>query len=70
MQAYSIFLATGNVGAKYETAPVVKGEMGIYVSDVGRISSSNIRRYYGNGFNEIEEMTLKLGDPVKKKVSF
>ncbi len=59
-------LTMGNIGVKYDTAPVMKGEAGVYVQDVGRISSRNIRRYYGNGFNEVEEMTLKLGDHVKK----
>ncbi len=37
-----------------------------YVDAVGRISSKNIRKYYGNGVKKIEEMTLELGDYVEK----
>lgn len=60
------FLTRGNVGVKYDTALVTKGEVGKYVEDVGRISSKNIRKYYGSGLGKIEEMSLKLGDTVKK----
>ncbi len=59
-------LTMGNIGVKYDTAPVVKDEISKYVQDVGRISSRNIRRYYGNGNSKVEEMTLKLGDHVEK----
>lgn len=59
-------LTMGNIGVKYDTVEVMKGEAGIYVQDVGKISSKNIRRYYGNGINKVEEMPLKLGDRVKK----
>lgn len=59
-------LTMGNIGVKYETVEVMKGEVGLYVQDVGRISSRNIRSYYGNGVSEIEEMTLKIGDRVEK----
>lgn len=60
------FLTTGNIGAQYNTVEVKSGELGKYVQDVGRISSENIRRYYGSAANKVEEMTLKLGDSVKK----
>jgi multidrug efflux pump subunit AcrA (membrane-fusion protein) len=40
--------------------------VGKYVQDVGRISSRNIRRYYGSGTGKVEEMTLELGDHVEK----
>ena len=30
------------------------------------IKGKNIRRYYGSGLNKVEEMTLELGDHVKK----
>ena len=60
------FLTTENIGAEYNTAEVIRGEVGKYVQDVGRISSENIRRYYGSGINKVEKMTLKLGDHVKK----
>lgn len=59
-------LTTGNIGAKYNTVEVKRGEVGKYVQDVGRISSKNIRRYYGSGANRVEEMTLELGDYVEK----
>lgn len=59
-------LTTGNIGTKYNTVEVEKGEVGKYVQDVGRISSKNIRRYYGSGANKVEEITLELGDYVKK----
>jgi len=60
------FLTTGNVGVKYNTVEVESGLVGKYVEDVGVISSKNIRRYYGNGVNKVEEMTLELGDYVEK----
>jgi len=60
------FLTTGNIGAKYNTVEVKRGEVGKYVQDIGRISSKNIRRYYGSGVSKVEEMTLELGDYVKK----
>lgn len=59
-------LTAGNVGVTYDTTPVTKGEVSQFVQDVGRVSSSHIRRYYGNGMNEVEEMSLKLGDRVEK----
>ncbi len=59
-------LTTGPVGEQYNTVEVIKGEVGQYVQDVGRISSRNIRKYYGNGVRTVESMTLKLGDHVKK----
>lgn len=60
------FLTTGNVGVKYNTVEVESGLVGKYVEDVGVISSKNIRKYYGNGVNKVEEMTLELGDYVEK----
>lgn len=59
-------LTRGNVGVKYNTVEVTKGEVGKFVEDVGRISSKNIRRYYGNGVSKVEELALGLGDHVKK----
>lgn len=58
-------LTMGSIGVKYDTAEVTKGEAGIFVQDVGRISAKNIRRYYGNSIDQVEEMTLKLGDHVE-----
>ncbi len=60
------FLTMGNIGAKYNTVEVKRGEVGKYVQDVGRISSKNVRKYYGNGVSKVEEMPLELGDHVEK----
>lgn len=60
------FLTTGNIGVKYDTAEVKMGELEQYVEEDGRVSSRNIRRYYGNGSTKVEEMPLELGDAVKK----
>lgn len=59
-------LTTGNIGAKYNTVEVKSGEVGLYVQDTGRISSKNIRRYYGNGASKVEEISLELGSHVEK----
>lgn len=59
-------LTTGNIGAKYNTAEVKMGEVEKAVEETGRISSKAIRRYYGMGAMRVEEMTLALGDSVKK----
>jgi HlyD family secretion protein len=59
-------LTMGNIGAKYNTAEVTRREVGKYVEDAGKISSRNIRRYYGSGTGKVEEMTLQLGDHVEK----
>lgn len=60
------FLTMGNIGVKYNTVEVKRSEIGKYVQDTGRISSSNVRKYYGSGIGKIKEMPLKLGDRVKK----
>lgn len=60
------FLTMGNIGVKYDTAEVIKGEAGMYVQDLGIISSKNIRSYYGNGVREVVEMPFALGDRVSK----
>lgn len=60
------FLTSGNIGNKYNT---VKAEIkGIekFVEEYGRISSKNIRSYYGSSTGRIEEINLDLGDYVKK----
>ncbi|MGM0396330.1 MAG: efflux RND transporter periplasmic adaptor subunit [Bacillota bacterium] len=59
------FLTTGNIGKKYNTAEVKKGEVGRFVQDTGRISSRNIRKYYGNGANKVQSLNVQLGDHVK-----
>lgn len=60
------FLITGNIGEKYNTVKVKKSKVEKYVEEVGRISSRNIRRYYGNGTKKVEKIDLELGEHVKK----
>lgn len=60
------FLTTGNIGEKYNTVEVKQGEIEKYVEATGIVSSKNIRTYYGNGAQKIEEINLELGDQVEK----
>ena len=57
-------LTLGNIGTRYNTAPVEKGEVGRFVEDTGSISSRNIRTYYGNSVNKVEHLHVQLGDRV------
>jgi HlyD family secretion protein len=59
------FLTAGNIGTRYNTAQVEKGEVGRFVQDTGRISSRNIRKYYGNSANKVQSLNVQLGDHVK-----
>ncbi len=59
------FLTTGNVGKRYNTAQVEKEEVGRFIQETGRVSSMNIRKYYGNSVNKIESLNVQLGDHVK-----
>ena len=59
------FLTVGNVGRRYNTAQVEKGELGRFVQDSGRVSSRNIRKYYGNSANKVESLKVQLGDQVR-----
>ena len=59
------FLTVGNVGRRYNTAQVEKGELGRSVQDSGRVSSRNIRKYYGNSANKVESLKVQLGDQVR-----
>jgi HlyD family secretion protein len=58
-------LTAGNIGTRYNTAQVEMGEVGRFVQDTGRISSRNIREYYGNSSNKVEHLHVQLGDQVK-----
>ncbi len=60
------YLTIGNIGVKYDTVQVMTEEIGKSVADTGTISSKNIRRYYGNGAQKVEQISLKRGDQVKK----
>ena len=57
-------LTVGNIGTRYTTAPVEKGEVGRFVQETGSISSRNIRAYYGNSANKVERLHVQLGDRV------
>lgn len=59
------FLTTGNVGKRYNTAQVEKGEVGRFIQDTGRVSSMNIRKYYGDSVKKVESLNVKLGEHVK-----
>ncbi len=59
------FLTTGNVGKRYNKAPVEKGKVASFIQETGRISSLNIRKYYGNSVNKVESLNVQLGDHVK-----
>lgn len=59
------FLTTGNVGKRYNTAQVEKKEVGRFIQETGRVSSLNIRKYYGNSVNKVESLNVKLGDHAK-----
>ena len=59
-------LTTGNIGTKYNTAEVTRGEIEKYVEEVGTISSENIRNYYGNSINRVEMIEVELGEHVSQ----
>ncbi len=59
-------LTARNVGAKYETVEVEKGEIGKYVEEDGTISSRNVRSYYGNSVRKVETIGVEFGDYVEK----
>ncbi len=58
------FLTTGNIGTRYNTAQVEKGEVGKFVQETGRVSSKNIRKYYGNSASKVESLNVQLGEHV------
>ncbi len=60
------FLTAGNIGEKYNTVEVKQAQVEKYVEAPGIVSSKNIRKYYGNGTQKVDEMTLALGDQVEK----
>lgn len=59
-------LTTGNIGTKYNTAEVTRGEIEKYVEEVGTISSENIRNYYGNSIYRVEMIEVELGEHVSQ----
>lgn len=60
------FLTTGNIGEKYNTVEVKQGQVEKYVEESGIVSSKDVRTYYGNGIQKVEELTVALGDHVEK----
>lgn len=59
-------LTAGNVGAKYVTVEVEKGQIGKYVEETGTVNSGNVRTYYGNSVGRVEKIDVELGDYVKE----
>jgi HlyD family secretion protein len=59
-------LTARNVGVKYETVEVEKGEIGKYVEEVGTVSSRNVRSYYGNSVRKVEKIDVELGEYVEE----
>ncbi|KUK71917.1 MAG: Secretion protein HlyD [Clostridiales bacterium 38_11] len=59
-------LTTGNIGTKYNTAEVTRGEIEKHVEEAGTISSENIRVYYGNSINRVEKIEVELGEQVSE----
>ncbi|HZH93674.1 MAG TPA: hypothetical protein VFD79_06185, partial [Tissierellaceae bacterium] len=57
-------LTMGNIGTRYNTAQVEKSEVGRFVQETGKVSSRNIRKYYGNSANKVESLNVQLGDHV------
>jgi len=60
------FLTRGNIGRKYNTAEVEKGEIEKFVEEEGIVSSKEIRTYYGKSSGKVENLNVEIGDYVKK----
>ncbi|MFW5891330.1 MAG: HlyD family efflux transporter periplasmic adaptor subunit [bacterium] len=48
------------------TAEVERGSIEKFIEETGEVASKNIRSYYGNGSNEVEEILIEVGDEIKK----
>ncbi|MDW7667697.1 MAG: HlyD family efflux transporter periplasmic adaptor subunit [Bacillota bacterium] len=60
------YYTQGTGGEDYDTALVQKGSIEKYIEETGEIASKNIRGYYGNGTNEIENLYVEIGDSVNE----
>src|SRR6056297_694607 len=58
------YFTQGTDGEKHETSLAEIGSIEKYIEEIGEIASKNIRSYYGNGTNEIENLYVEVGDIV------
>jgi len=60
------FLTKGNIGTKYNTAEVEKGEIEKFVEEEGIIRSKEVIDYYGKNTRKVESLNVELGDYVEE----
>src|SRR6056297_752615 len=60
------YFTQGTDGEDYETALAEIGNIEKHIEEIGEIASKNIRSYYGNGANEIENLYVEIGDTVNE----
>ncbi len=60
------YLTQSTDGEDYDTGLVEVGSIEKHIEETGEIASKNIRSYYGNGTNEIENLYVEIGDTVNK----
>lgn len=60
------YFTQGTDGGDYETALAEIGSIEKHIEEIGEIASKNIRSYYGNGANEIENLYVEIGDIVSE----
>jgi HlyD family secretion protein len=58
------YFTQGTDGEDYETALAEIGSIEKHIEEIGEIASKNVRSYYGNGTNEIENLYVEIGDIV------
>jgi len=60
------YFTQGTDGEDYETALAEIGNIEKHIEEIGEIASKNVRSYYGNGTNEIENLYVEIGDIVNE----
>lgn len=60
------YFTQGTDGEDYETALAEIGSIEKHIEEIGEIASENIRSYYGNGANEIDNLNVEIGDIVNE----
>lgn len=60
------YFTQGTDGEDYETALAEIGSIEKHIEEIGEIASKNVRSYYGNGTNEIENLYVEIGDIVNE----
>ncbi len=60
------YLTQSTGGEDYDTGLVEVGSIEKHIEETGEIASKNIRSYYGNGANEIENLYVEIGDTVNE----